>query len=497
MKSTMKRRWGRKATAGLLAALLGAGLLFGPSPDVQARNWELYDKGEHLFLPEGPIVEDGVILVPLRPIAERFGYKFTTVLPSEVSLNGGVVGSVRFVPGNTTVTFNNKATRKMEKAPRFINGNFFVTLDIAGYLTDIGYSVVPGTDFIQFRPAEKADADVSQKLEEQYWFTVRDSSGQYYINKKGERTLAPTGYNDMRNFGYDGLAPVYNWNQGVGYIDRTGKLAVAATHYRIGSFAEGLAPFKDLITVGEGTYWVRQGFLNRSGNVVIPARFERVYPFSDGLAKVVAGDKTFYIDHTGKTMIPPIIGSTHTKSFSDGLAAVSQTVKINGKLVEKTGYINTSGQFVIPPKYDSAADFSDGLAAVWTGDRVGYIDRTGKQIIAPFQAYYAEAFHDGVAIVTLKDGAKGNKDYTMDKKGQKTAYPGITNIGEYADGLLTFEKKGLWGYMNLSGKVVIEPKYNWASTFYAGAAQVQMTEADHYAEAFIDTKGTIIWSFVR
>lgn len=58
--------------------------------------------------------------------------------------------------------------------------------------------------------------------------------------------------------------------------------------------------------------------------------------------------------------------------FSEGLAAVQK----NGKW----GFINTAGKVVIPFKYDEALDFDDDIAEVMQGDKVFYIDKTGKLI---------------------------------------------------------------------------------------------------------------------
>ncbi|MDE7413690.1 MAG: WG repeat-containing protein, partial [Muribaculaceae bacterium] len=56
--------------------------------------------------------------------------------------------------------------------------------------------------------------------------------------------------------------------------------------------------------------------------------------------------------------------------FSDGLAPV----KIGGK----KGFIDKSGELVIPAKYDDAWNFSDGLALVKIGGKWGYIDKSGR-----------------------------------------------------------------------------------------------------------------------
>ena len=53
----------------------------------------------------------------------------------------------------------------------------------------------------------------------------------------------------------------------------------------------------------------------------------------------------------------------------------------------KWGYIDKSGKFVIDPQFDYAEGFSEGLAAVRSGDektgKWGFIDRSGKYAITP------------------------------------------------------------------------------------------------------------------
>jgi len=64
-----------------------------------------------------------------------------------------------------------------------------------------------------------------------------------------------------------------------------------------------------------------------------------------------------------------------TDDFSEGLAAVCS--------LGKCGYINKYGKIVIKPLFDSAYSFRNGLAQVHIGSRIGYIDKTGKYIWKP------------------------------------------------------------------------------------------------------------------
>jgi WG containing repeat len=50
---------------------------------------------------------------------------------------------------------------------------------------------------------------------------------------------------------------------------------------------------------------------------------------------------------------------------------------------------------IIPPQYDVAYGFSEGLARIRVGDKWGYIDKTGQMAIPP-QYEYTSGFYDRV-----------------------------------------------------------------------------------------------------
>lgn len=47
----------------------------------------------------------------------------------------------------------------------------------------------------------------------------------------------------------------------------------------------------------------------------------------------------------------------------------------------KYGYIDSTGKFVIEPRFNWAGEFSEGLARVGIGGKGGVIDRTGKVVV--------------------------------------------------------------------------------------------------------------------
>src|SRR6266699_982332 len=86
---------------------------------------------------------------------------------------------------------------------------------------------------------------------------------------------------------------------------------------------------------------------------------------------VIAEWKT--TDQTGRIVIPPQFDEAG--SFSDGLAAV--------RIGARFGYIDKQGKIVINPQFSSAGSFSGGLAVVGIDGKWGYIDKQGKFVIKP------------------------------------------------------------------------------------------------------------------
>jgi|GEM_PF-2776439 len=492
MKLKMNRIVRKTAAAAALSALL-AGVLTTvvPSSAAYAANWEIFDKGEHVLLSEGPIDENGVLLVPLRPIAEQFGYKFVKSTASEIVLQGGAIGQVSLKPGNMKAVLNGTVVKTIKPAPRSVNGTLFIPLSFAGELTDIGYSIVPGTNLIQLRPAEvDAGSTAASVLEAEYWHSFPTADGTVYVNNRGQVKLKMTGSGS--DFGYEDVTAVTGATGGTGLMDRSGKMIkpISSKYYNIGSFSEGLATFKVLLQNGI----VKMGALNRTGREVLPAVYDRLYPFSEGLAKVLKGGKTYYIDHSGRTIIPPIQGALHTGSFSEGLAPVSKLVAVGGKKVERTGFIDRTGKFVIKPQYEFASNFSEGLAIAVQNGKSGFIDKQGKWAIKPiYTPGWTGDYSEGYARVMVKENG-GYRSFLIDKAGKPLNLGALTDIGDVGDGLVSFSENDLVGFKDLKGKTVIKPQFTSVWKFENGVSRVSIWNGGNdYTYGLIDRTGKMLW----
>lgn len=146
---------------------------------------------------------------------------------------------------------------------------------------------------------------------------------------------------------------------------------------------------------------------------------------------------------------------------------------------EKFGYADIEGNIVIQPQFDRAYMFRDGVALVGVGTgndtRWGYVKEDGTVLAEPT---YMEAtqFNEGLAWVVSEDGCPT----AIDTKGKvqieaKEAH----HVRCFSEGLAAFSvevepHQYLWGFMNTSGKVVIEPQFESVGDFSEGLAAVEM-----------------------
>jgi hypothetical protein len=229
-------------------------------------------------------------------------------------------------------------------------------------------------------------------------------------------------------------------------------------------------------------------------------------PLPDGKVNDVSlkaaqqGGKWGYVDPVGTFVIPPRFDSADP--FSEGVAAV--------ELNKRFGYIGTDGHFVIQPKYFRAGPFTEGFAWVctkkpWaplgTGEagfavfaRVTYIDHFGREIRRPFSAEYVSNFSEGLAAVrpgAIFGGCSEEVGY-LNTKGEWTIKPQFDDARAFSEGLAAVNRGGKchmggkWGYIEKDGAVAIPFQYDFAGQFRDGHACVE--EAGQWK--LIDARGS-------
>lgn len=238
------------------------------------------------------------------------------------------------------------------------------------------------------------------------------------------------------------------------------------------------------------------GHIDRQGNVVIEPKFDGQVPvithshepFNGGMSIVQNAGVDGYEEHCLKRMketlekgkfdstvsfiygcgnrtydIINVSGHVISKVPYFYLSGFSENLCASGSLFNnKRGYINRSGKIAIPEIYDFAYDFNNGLALVKLKGEMFFINTKGKKVFGnPYNPEDALSFSDGMSAVQ--------------KGGTRKTGP----FGVYWEG-------GLYGYMNTTGKVVIEPRFSRADFFSEGFAYVETPSGE---KGYIDKTG--------
>lgn len=324
-----------------------------------------------------------------------------------------------------------------------------------------------------------------------------------YADAMGKIVIKPQ-FTDARPF-YEGLAAVERGYDKYGYIDETGKTIIPFIYYGVGDFHSGKALVGADLGVSHGeTITQKISIIDVKGNELEKTEYNYIYGYSDGMTAVgsdlytqqpghfdisyldggyqqvatiryasqpdtcgmfsegfalfwLEGNKLSYMDKTGKQAFPGEF--THAEPFSKGLAAVAPG---DGKL---WGYINKTGQQELPPQYLAASSFGDGLAWVMTTENKWIIiEPSGKEVGSEHTPADARRiFSEGLCAVGKKN--------------------------EEAKNVVYWDENFIWGFVDATGKLVIDFKYDMVTPFKNGIAQVLLNGKIGY----IDKTGKYVW----
>lgn len=218
----------------------------------------------------------------------------------------------------------------------------------------------------------------------------------------------------------------------------------------------------------------KYGLKDKNGKIIISPIYDKVQETSEGLIVITKNNKLGLVNKKREILIKPTykVNSIFSYQFhySDGLAAVIKETKTG---LNNCVYIDKTGKEVLDPTkygystmqqetYGVCSDFSEGLAAATSnknwGQYYGYIDKKGKLIIK---------------IENVSDDTE-------------ELFP----IGNFSEGLATVPINHKYGYIDATGKFVIDPAYNWAEDFLKGKARV---EKDNHC-FYINKKGKKLYS---
>lgn len=196
-----------------------------------------------------------------------------------------------------------------------------------------------------------------------------------FLDRSGSEIIPPV-FHDAKDFS-EGLAAArvgslwgYIGTSGVFQIapqfDGSGK-GIRWPDTRAGRFVEGFAP----VWVGQDQY----GFIDTTGAFAFDGIFDDANSFCENRAVVKLHNRYGFIAPNGMVVID--CRFTLVRDFSEGLARVEDEADKLGRIAP-SGFIDSQGKMVLPPRFFSAASFRHALCFVETKDSIGYIDRRGE-----------------------------------------------------------------------------------------------------------------------
>jgi len=294
------------------------------------------------------------------------------------------------------------------------------------------------------------------------------------------------------NKGATELFPVRMGGQ-YGYMDRNGKMAIAAQYSQAACFVDGMA------LTGALREKIRWGYIDKTGKYLIYPAYVDATTFSEGIAFVVSeGGEPVAIDKNGTPKFT-VKDAEQVQCFRGGLAAFSVLTESG----ERWGFVDKEGDIKIPPRYAGTGFFAGGFCPVVNdAGKWGFINATGDVTIdykydnvSPFFGNVAKVYVDGKWGVIGSDGkyllplqydnidvdkdkflvSQSDKFGWVDKNSKVLITPRFDDAFPFNESKLAAVKMGdKWGYVDGNGDFVIKPQFDFAFGFDGDIAPVRV-----------------------
>jgi len=285
-----------------------------------------------------------------------------------------------------------------------------------------------------------------------------------------------------------GLIPVSNRSGKFGFMNHQGQIAVSPQWDQVFDFHEGLASVKIYDASSRHSH---AGFINTNGQIAIPLQWDGALSFSEGKAAVTTNNLWGFIDKSGVVVIPPQWDSC--ESFRDGFALVSKQFKF--------GIIDGTGKTIVEPKFTGFM-LGDPIVVLQEGKQ-GIIDKAGR--VAGGLWWDSVKYPPMQFMVNDRDSVeyrpKVAADYTVkvekdkqwglvDVSGRIVVQPKWEDVGFSEAGLTPVKQGGKWGILDQSGKFVVQPR--WEAVSFPVLAGKTITAKENGKWGLFDSSGGLI-----
>ncbi|MGC6417034.1 MAG: WG repeat-containing protein [Bradymonadia bacterium] len=231
----------------------------------------------------------------------------------------------------------------------------------------------------------------------------------------------------------------------------------------------------------------RWGYLTPSGKTAIAPRFARARPFRGQYAvaqkiervetqtRVVVTTPSGIINRTGNWVVQPKFDVISDPS--EGLAKARLPRPMFRPAHDKTvyeGYVDMTGQFVIAIELgqtlQEAGDFSGGLA--WVHPMLSM--EVAQRYMNDDDIKTLKAFYGTTAVPEQVRTANTPYGY-IDKTGKVVIDARFKKVTDFSEGRAAVQdgKTLKWGFIDRTGAWLVKPRFDWASPYSNGLAAVE------------------------
>lgn len=264
-----------------------------------------------------------------------------------------------------------------------------------------------------------------------------------------------------------------------GYVDNNGKTVIKPTYTSASYFQDGLALVTDTCGL--------KGFINQEGIYVISPKFAQATDFHDGMAWTAEPDSALKAMNTSGEYVFSFPGATLAELWYNGFSAYMFANT-------RTGIVNSKGEDVkLSCEPISINLLEKGYALITdTNDKTMLFKLEGDSCLRVAPELKQEI--QNVNTLSERIIISENEKYGLaDFKGNIIVQPQFSFMNFDGDNLILFRNdENLYGWLDTSGKEVIDPTYLTAFYFkYNKHSAVQMPDSSY---SIIDRNGKPTWT---
>ena len=237
---------------------------------------------------------------------------------------------------------------------------------------------------------------------------------------------------------FDKRALVLLQNDRYNFVDIEGKLISTEQFEDAKDFGNGLAP----VQREEDGLWE---FINTEGETVIPQKFEAAYQFNNGFAKVFMNDWEEYLIDIDGNVVDTVINQKREKKY-----------KLVGRPYSNSmGIENSRGELIMEKKYNYFGYRQGDVFWYSQNDLYGLADTSGNIIIGPEYQYLSYFADCGLALAQ-----QGDKWGFIDKTGKVMIDFRYEKAKGFKHSLAAVKTSGKWGFIDPKGEMKIDPIFD-------------------------------------